>query len=60
MKKKIFICFSLFIVAISLVGCGMENTPKKKVEKLLNSYQNNGESGEYSYNPKQIRIYRRI
>ena len=44
MKKKIFICFSLFIVAISLFGCGMENTPKKKVEKLLNSYQNNGES----------------
>jgi len=44
MKKKILLCFSLFLLLGSLVGCGMENSPKKKVEKLLSSYQNNSES----------------
>ena len=44
MKRKIIYYLSIMILLVSLVGCGMENAPKKKVEKLLSSYQHNSES----------------
>lgn len=44
MKKKVLYLVSLFILVGSLFGCGIgKNTPKKTVEKLLMSYQNNGD-----------------
>ena len=44
MKKKFLFIIGLFILSISLFGCGNMNTPRKKVEMLLMSYRNNGES----------------
>ncbi len=44
MKRKIISLFSLVLLMICLCGCGNMNTPKKKVEALLSSYQNNGDS----------------
>ncbi len=44
LKKKIISLFSLIILVGCLFGCGNMNTPKKKVQTLLSSYQNNGES----------------
>lgn len=44
MKKKLLFIIGLFILSISLFGCGNMNTPRKKVEMLLMSYRNNGES----------------
>jgi len=44
MKKKILLVLSLFVLSISLFGCGMADTPTKKVEALLMSYQNNADA----------------
>ena len=44
MKKKILMIFSLLLITGCLFGCGNVSTPKKKVETMLASYQNNSES----------------
>ena len=44
MKKKLLTIGSILILCLGLFGCGIKNTPKKKVETLLMSYQSNNDS----------------
>ena len=42
--KKLILCFSCIMAIVLLSGCSMDNTPTKKVENFLDSYQNQDEN----------------